>query len=127
MQFDLLNRIFGALNKTKLMLATLGFIVVLGGFVALTVFRSSSGAARSPALAQYLRFCSYLASRGCARLPGETPMHYLERISRLNPQWANDMKTITDIFTELAFTSEGKDTAKLRKLRATVRRFRMIN
>jgi transglutaminase-like putative cysteine protease len=127
MQLNLLNRLFGTLTQAKVLLAAVSFMLLLGAFIALTVFRKSSQATKSPALVQYLRFCNYMASRGYARMPGETPLHYLERVSQINPQWANEMRTITRIFTELAFTGEGNNPQKLQQLRRTVRRFRIMN
>ncbi|MES2625772.1 MAG: DUF3488 and transglutaminase-like domain-containing protein [Pseudomonadota bacterium] len=125
MQSNLLSRIFGTLTQAKLVLAALGFMLVLGVFIALTVFRKSGQAAKSPALVQYLRFCEHLASQGNARMAGETPSHYMERISQLNPQWANDVGTVTKLFTDLAFAPGGNRPEKLQELRKTVRRFRL--
>lgn len=127
MQFNLINRLFGTLTQAKVIVAVLGFMLVLGAFIVLTVFRKSSNAPKAPEIILYLRFCADLASRGCARMPGETPLHYFERVSRLNPQWANDMGNITRIFTELAFSSEANNPQKLQQLRRSIRRFRWLN
>jgi transglutaminase-like putative cysteine protease len=127
MQFNLISRLFGRLTQAKVIVAVLGFMLVLGVFIALTVFGKSGRAAKAPAIILYLRFCACLSSRGYARMPGETPLHYLERVRRLNPRWANDMQTITTLFTELAFSSEANNPEKLQQLRKYIRRFRLLN
>jgi protein-glutamine gamma-glutamyltransferase len=127
LQSDLLNRLLGTFTRAKMMFAALVFMLVMGAFVALTVFHKSSKATKPAATVQYLRFCNYMASRGHARQPGETPLQYLDRLTRLHPQWANEMRTITNVFTELAFAPDGNNEEKLRLLRRNVRRFRLLN
>jgi transglutaminase-like putative cysteine protease len=131
MQSNLLNRLFGTLTQPKLLLAAAGFMMALGAFIALTVFHKSSKASKPAATVQYLRFCNHMAARGHPRQPGETPLHYLERLIRLRPHWAHEMQTITQLFTELAFAPDHNSLEKprleqLRQLRKSVRRLRML-
>jgi len=127
MQFSLLTSLLGTITKIKVLLSLIVFMTLFIIFIAISVFRKSSTVPRKPALQHYLRFCSYLGKLGFARISGETPRQYQERVSLSNPQLASEMQGITQTFVELAFTSESLDPEKLKRLRMLIRKFRMMN
>ncbi|MGP1609147.1 MAG: transglutaminase TgpA family protein, partial [Burkholderiales bacterium] len=126
-QFQLFNRLFGNVTRTKIVLTVVSFMLLVGVFVAFTVFRRPSVNPKPPATQQYLRFCDYLARLGYARARGETPQHYLERVSAANPQWREELQAVTNAYVELAFAGTAPDVAKLKMLRNRVRKFRALN
>jgi protein-glutamine gamma-glutamyltransferase len=127
MQFSLLTSLLGTITKIKILLSLIVFMTLFIIFIAISVFRKSSTVQRKPALQHYLRFCSYLGKLGFARISGETPRQYQERVSLSNPQLASEMQSITQTFVELAFTTESLDPEKLKRLRMLIRKFRMMN
>jgi transglutaminase-like putative cysteine protease len=126
-QFRLFSSLFGNVTRTKIIMVVLGFMALTTLFVGLVVFRKPAVNPLPPATQQYLRFCAYLGKLGFARKPGETPLHYLERVCAANPQWRNDMQAVTKAYVELAFASNDADPAKLKQLRRRVRSFRVMN
>lgn len=126
-QFRLFNSIFGDVTRVKIILTMVGFMLLATLFVGLTVFRRPAVAPKPLATMHYLRFCDYLAKLGFARRPGETPLHYLERIGSANPQWRAEMQTVTRAYVELAFESSANDPGKLKQLQRKVRSFRVLN
>ncbi len=127
MQFSLLTSLLGTITKIKVLLSFMVFMTLFIIFIAISVFRKSSTMPRKPALQHYLRFCSYLGKLGFARISGETPRQYQERVSLSNSQLASEMQVITQTFVELAFTSESVDPEKLKRLIMLIRKFRMMN
>jgi hypothetical protein len=130
-QFQLFNSLFGNVTRLKIIMAAVSFILLVTLFVAFVIFRKPAIAPRPPATQQYLRFCEYLARQGFARKPGETPLHYLERVGAANPQWREAMQAVTQSYVELAYASKeaanDTDPAKLKLLQRRVRNFRVMN
>jgi transglutaminase-like putative cysteine protease len=130
-QFQLFNSLFGNVTRVKIIMAVVSFILLVTLFIAVVIFRKPAIAPRPPATQQYLRFCEYLARHGFARKPGETPLHYLERVAAANPQWREAMQAVTQSYIELAYASKesgnGTDPAKLKLLQRRVRNFRVMN
>lgn len=129
-QFELFNSLFGNATRLKIVLVLVAFVFVATLFVAFVVFRKPAHTPRPPATQQYLRFCDYLARLGFARMRGETPMQFCERVSAANPQWRAELLAVTKAYVDLAFTGDaGKadDPDSLKRLRRYVRKFRMLN
>ena len=127
MQFSLLTSLLGTITKIKVLLSLIGLMALFIIFIAISVFKKSTTEPRKPVLKHYLRFCSYLGKLGFARIPGETPRQYQERVSHSNPKLASEMQGITQTFVELAFASESVDPEKLKRLRMLISKFRMMN
>jgi transglutaminase-like putative cysteine protease len=126
-QFQLFNRLFGNVTRTKIILTVVTFMGLVGAFIAFVVFRRPSIAPKPLATQQYLRFCAYLARLGFARKPGETPQHYLERVGDANPQWREEMRGITEAFVAITFGGGADDKDQLRNLQRRVRNFRVLS
>lgn len=126
-QFQLFNSLFGDVTRTKIILTVVTFMALVGAFVAFVVFRKPAVNPKPAATQQYLRFCAYLERIGFARRPGETPQHYLERVSSANPQWRDEMRGVTEAFVEIAFGRGEGDKDQLRNLQRRVRKFRVLN
>ncbi len=127
MQFSLLTSLLGTITKIKVLLFLIVLMALFIIFIAISVFKKSTTEPRKPVLKHYLRFCSYLGKLGFARIPGETPRQYQERVSHSNPKLASEMQGITQTFVELAFASESVDPEKLKRLRMLISKFRMMN
>jgi hypothetical protein len=126
-QFQLFNWLFGDITRTRIVVTILTLMLLAAAFVAFTVFRKPAINPKPPATQQYLRFCAYLARLGFARQRGETPQHYMERISSANPQWREELRAVTQAYIDLAFTGSGPDPQKLKSLQNHVRKFRVLN
>lgn len=127
MQFRFFNQLFATVTRTKIAVTVVGFVVLATLCVAAVVFRKSPLAPRPPATVQYLRFCDYMARLGHPRRPGETPLHYMERMRRTCPQWSGELGDITSAFIDLAFVQPDHNPDKLRELQRRVRNFRVVN
>lgn len=127
MQFSLLTSLLGTITKIKVLLSLIVLMALFIIFIAISVFKKSTTEPRKPVLKHYLRFCSYLGKLGFARISGETPRQYQERVSHSNPKLASEMQGITQTFVELAFASESVDPRKLKRLRMLISKFRMMN
>jgi len=93
------------------------------------VLRKTARKPKTPANAFYLKFCRFLADNGLARRPGETPWHFSQRVAAVQPQWQRDVKEITSLCMDLAFTPNSSEsaTAKTQHLKQAIRKFRVIN
>jgi hypothetical protein len=127
MQSRFFAELLGSVTKTKIILTIVGFMVLFTVFIAVTMFRKPIIAPKSLATTQYLRYCNYLAGLGIARQVGETPGNYLRRVSKAHPNLAGEMQSITEMFVELAFASPPESSAKLQRLRRSVREFRLLS
>jgi len=125
-QLDLLNRLFGSLDRKAALLLIFGIGVVLTAIVVWLYLRVPADARRSQAAQLYLRLCAILAKQGLARAPGETPRAYLQRVVAHSPQWREDLEAMTDLFEELAYRDGEADPERLKQLGARVRRFRLL-
>jgi transglutaminase-like putative cysteine protease len=126
-QFQLFTRIFGTVTRLKIVAAIVVFMGLVMLFIAFTIFRRPVTNPRAPALVQYLRFCDYLGKLGYARRPGETPLHYLERVGAANPQWRGEIEAVTRAFVALAYENGEAQADRLTQLQNSVRRFRVLN
>ncbi|MBT5484722.1 MAG: DUF3488 domain-containing protein [Gammaproteobacteria bacterium] len=128
-QFALFSHLFDSVSKTKIIYSLLGMFFLSIGLVALIVLRKPAEKPQSPENALYLKFCKFLADNGISRQAGEAPSHYSERIAVLQPQWSDDVSSITAIYMDLAFkdSNMNKHEEQLKVLKNAVRKFRVIN
>lgn len=126
MQFRFFNKLFGNVTKTKVLLAVVGFMLLVIGLIALSLFRSTVVIARPPATRLYLSFCEILAKSGFARNTGETPEHYMRRVSALNPQWQAQLEDITGTYLQLAYINKDIAPEQLQGLKQKIRKFRLL-
>ena len=68
-----------------------------------------------------------MASLGFARERGESPLQYLERIGRQQPQWQREADAITQEFIALAYTTPAPDPQRLKQFHRQVRRARLLS
>lgn len=127
MQFQLFNSLFGAVTRLKIVLSVLGFMLVVTLFVVLVIFRKSAQSKLPPATRYYLDFCDYLARLGFPRRIGESPLQYLERMSRQHPQWRPELEPITRDFIHLAYKTNKPDPFLLQSFQRRVRRVRLLS
>lgn len=74
----------------------------------------------SPAARAYARFCLKLARQGLPRASHEGPLDYAQRVSRLRPDLAESVDTISLLYIDLRYA----DAGSLQKLLHLVRQFR---
>lgn len=125
-QLDLLNRLFGALDRTLALLLMLGLGVVLTGLIVWLYLRVPAQAHRSQAARLYLRLCDALAKQGYERAPGETPRRYMQRVLAQSPQWREELETITGLYEHIAYRETEADPERLKQLATCVRKFRLL-
>jgi len=128
-QFALFSRFFDTVNKRTILLTLLSMMMLFIGGAAFIVLRKPVRKPQIPVNSLYLKFCKYLSDNGIGRLPGETPMHYRDRVIAVQPQWTGDVTAITHMYMDLAFTpvSEAEKVKRMRALKQAIRRFRVIN
>ncbi|MGH8370184.1 MAG: transglutaminase TgpA family protein, partial [Gammaproteobacteria bacterium] len=66
----------------------------------------------------YARFCRKLAQHGLPRAPHEGPLDYARRISRLRPDLAVEIDTITSLYIDLRYAETGHQEEFNRLIRA---------
>lgn len=128
-QFALFSRFFDRVSKGKILLTLLGLIFLFVGGTAFIVLRKPAEKPLSPANALYLKFCKFLADNGIRRRPGETPLHFRDRVIAFQPHWAGAVTEITDRYMTLAFKEPPEDErdTQTRQFRQAIRKFRVMN
>ena len=88
----------------------------------LLMLRTLKARVDDPVKLAYLRFCSKLGRKGLPRKPTEGPSAYAARLSRLRPELAPKVSTITRLYVALRYGA-GASTAEVRELEQQVKRF----
>ncbi len=97
-QWLLLSDWFGELTGRGFVIAvSIAFAVPLA-IAALLTLRLPPQQRRSPAVAQYLRCCEWLARKGVTRAKGEAPKDYAARVAREQPEWGEWINDVTRVF-----------------------------
>lgn len=105
-QFRLLQNFFGEFTARKFAIVLLGSFALVLIPVALVLLYQRQTHPLSKRDKLYLRFCQTIAKKGVARLPGEPPANYSQRVSSVLPEFAAQAEKITGLYCELAY--EGK-------------------
>jgi len=121
-QFELFERLFGEITEEKVLLLLLGLagIVILG--VALTVIRIEPGSGHDPVTKLYLKVSRELEKIGLARLRGEGPLNYRDRVAAANPELAGVMGELTALYVELNYRGKRRTDAQLKQQLQAFRR-----
>ena len=121
-QFELFERLFGEITEEKVLLLLLGLagIVILG--VALTVIRIEPGSRHDPVTKLYLKVSRELEKIGLARLRGEGPLNYRDRVAAAKPQLAGVMGELTALYVELNYRGKRRTDAQLKQQLQAFRR-----
>ena len=129
MQFALFSRLFDRVSKEKILFTILAVIFIFIGVTAWFVLRKPASKPQYPANALYLKFCRFLSDNGISRKPGETPVHYSQRVAAVQPQWEGSVAEITAIYMDLAFgrNSHASHDEKIDRLKQAIRKFRVMN
>jgi transglutaminase-like putative cysteine protease len=106
---------------------TLGIALVIATALIMLVLaplmlRSLRAQTVDPVHRAYSRFCAKLSRKGMARRPAEGPLHYATRLSRLRPDLAAQVATITGLYVALRYAPD-PGSASLRELEQQVRQF----
>lgn len=127
-QASLLGAMLGKLTPARLGIA----LLICGGtvlaLIALSLFGFSRRRRCDPATELYLSACDAAARAGIARLPGEGPLRFAERLSRERPDLADAMRELSARYVELVYGAgpgRAPTHAELQRLRDSVRRFRL--
>ena len=126
-QLELFARIFGSVTREKILIILLSVFIIFFSFASYFVLRRPVRKVMDPATALYLRYCRYLGKLGFERRPGETPVNFCKRVSEHNPQWGDELASITDTFVKITFLGADDEKAMLEKLARSVRNFRLLN
>ncbi len=102
----------------------IGLLTVIGVILCLLVLRLLNAERRGndPVTRLYQRFCRKLARRGLARAAHEGPEDYARRVSRVRPELAHQVRTISALYIALRYGARGDHTC-LPRLRREVRAF----
>jgi hypothetical protein len=121
-QFELFERLFGEMTEQKVLLLLLGLagIVILG--VALTVIRIEPGSSHDPVTKLYLRVSRELEKIGLARLRGEGPLNYRDRVVAAKPELAGVMGELTALYVELNYRGKRSTEAQMKQQLKVFRR-----
>lgn len=121
-QRELLARLgFGEVRATQLAGLMAVLIALLLLFYALNAGRKT--ARSDPLQNSYRKFCRRLARIGLVRAPHEGALAFGERGMRLRPDLTENIRTITDLYLRLRYTSHSTP-AQVKELRRLVARFR---
>lgn len=116
-QQGFLKRLLGRYSPWRIGLVLLGIGVLVGGLLVLWLFRESLFRREPPVAREYRLFCAAWAQRGHARLPGEGPRDYGQRLGQVDPRRAVAVQHFIAIYTQLAYGGRPVDAAVLRQLR----------
>jgi hypothetical protein len=101
-------------------------MLIVGGLAMLVVAVGLFGARPKrrydAATRAYLRMCRALAAEGLERHAGEGPLDYCRRVSLARPEFAAEVRALTDDFLALGY-AEGDPDILLPRLRAASLRF----
>lgn len=127
-QFDLLHSLFGEISVRLFATLLLGSWALVLVPVAISLFRKRDTNPVSPLAKHYRLFCDRMARLGLQRAPGETPEHFAQRAEAAVPGYADQLRRITGLYNELAYTKAGAReptrAAGLREFIREVTRFR---
>ena len=107
-------------QKVLLLLLGLAGIVILG--VALTVIRIEPGSSHDPLTKLYLRVSRELGKIGLARLRGEGPLNYRDRVVAAKPELAGVMGELTALYVELNYRGKRSTEAQMKQQLKVFRR-----
>jgi len=102
-QYSLLQNVMGGITPTKFALALLGTWILFLLPVAWSVLRRRDVRQMRETDRLYLKLCDRFAAMGLAREPWETPNQFAARVAVEEPQLAQDIQTLTEQYTELAY------------------------
>ncbi|EAR22520.1 transglutaminase TgpA family protein [Nitrococcus mobilis] len=121
-QYRVLQKLFGQLDASKLMLILLGS----GALVLVPVAGSLLARRRvhplSPLDHTYLTFCDRLSRLGVVRNPGEGPAAFAERAAQALPHWAPLLQRLTGIYCELAYADANLSPTRSTQLKREFKR-----
>lgn len=102
-QFELFERLFGEVTKTRILvfLAAIAIITVL--LVALTIVRFKPKTRYHPINKVYVNLCQQMEKAGVPRLKGEGPLDYCARVSQLRPELKHQFEELTKLYVELMY------------------------
>lgn len=116
-QQGFLKRWLGKYSPYRIGLAVLGFAVLVGGLLALWLFRETLFRRVDPLTREYQRFCYGWARRGHPRRHDEGPHHYAERLCAAAPERAVDVQRFIALYVQLAYAGRELSRESLRDLR----------
>jgi transglutaminase-like putative cysteine protease len=128
MQFAFFSRLFDEVTREKIIISVLGFIFVSISIMVFFVLRKPSRKALHPATELYLGYCDGLAKQGFVREKGETPLAYLSRLSSVKPNWAKQMREITEKYIDLVYKTPDPalDPSEVKDFKNKIRQFHML-
>jgi transglutaminase-like putative cysteine protease len=125
-QVAFLGRLLGELRPARIAAALLGVGALALVLVSISLFGLRPRRRHDPATGAYLRVCEELARVGLPRSPGEGPLDYLQRVSRVRPGLQDSLHELTHAFLQLGYAapSGAPEPAALARFRRSTRRFR---
>ncbi|MFP5382571.1 MAG: DUF3488 and DUF4129 domain-containing transglutaminase family protein [Gammaproteobacteria bacterium] len=116
-QQGFLKRWLGKYSPYRIGLAVLGFAVLVGGLLALWLFRETLFRRVDPLTREYRRFCNGWARRGHPRRDDEGPHDYADRLCAAAPERAADVQRFIKIYVQLVYAGRELNRQSLRDLR----------
>ena len=121
-QLAFLSRYLQDVNASRIGMLMLGGFFTMLALVSLMVLRKPNVRVLSGVDRQYLRFCQMLSKQGLARMPGEGPQAYCERLGQARPSLAQAAKRVTELYLQLNYADD--TPAKTAALKKAVSAFR---
>ena len=122
-QFDLLHSFFGEISARVFATLLFGSWALVLIPVAISLFMKRDTRPVNPLDKHYRLFCDRMAQLGLERAPGETPGQFLTRAEEALPAFADKLKSITGLYSALAYAGELNDE-ELAKFTRAVNRFK---
>ncbi len=126
MQMGLLSRYFDDLDKKRLGTIMLTTFFSLLGIIAIFLLARRSHSTRLPAEGEYFKFCRAMEKFGLARLTGEGPLDYAERIKMERPEMAAEVDKVTSAFIDANYIAEKTTDVSVLKKAVRALRFRAL-
>lgn len=102
-QFELFERLLGDVTEQKviILMSALAMIVIIG--VGLSIVNLEPRVQRTPLNRFYRSVCKDLAKKGLERKPGEGPIEFRDRVCNHKPEWAYEMKALTNLYVRMNY------------------------
>jgi hypothetical protein len=127
-QFNLLRDLFGEISTGAIATVLLGSWVLVLVPVSFFLFRRRATRQLRPMDKYYLKFCERLARLDLVRSAGETPGQFFLRAETALPTYAGQMRSITRLYNELAYSgsmdNDGSYAKTLDTFTRAIKRFK---
>ena len=114
-QFELFERLFGQVTEQKVLLLLMSMAGLVIIAIGATVIRVEPRSRRDPVNRLYFGITRELGKVGLGRAPGEGPLSYRDRVIAEQPQLAEIMTELTELYVDLCYRRQAQNPEQLQQ------------